>query len=340
MAIIDRVKWDASSDQLAWKFPSEELSTWTQLIVNETQEAFLVREGLYDGPFLAGRHTLSTENIPLIRTLIGLPFGGKTPFSAEIWFVNLTANLDVKWGTPDPMQIEDPKYGIIAPVRSFGQYGIKISNSKKFLQTIVGTFGAFDAEDIAKYLNGILITIAKSKIAQHVIGNQVSILDISQDLVSLSKDIEVEFTSRSEDYGISIRNFNIQSINTPSDDPSILSLKQALAKRAELGVLNFTYQQDRTFDVLKAAASNEGGQGAIMGIGLGANFAGAISAPLGGAMADLNNTNGQPTLNTSGKALAEVNLIETLREWKGLMDSGAITPEEYAEVKAKILKGL
>jgi membrane protease subunit (stomatin/prohibitin family) len=340
VAIIDRVKWDATPDQLVWKFPSEELSTWTQLIVNETQQAFLVREGIYDGPFLAGRHTLSTENIPLIRSLIGLPFGGKSPFSAEVWFVNLTAKLDVKWGTPDPLQIEDPKYGIIVPVRSFGQYGIKISDSKKFLHKIVGTTKTFDVDEISKYLNGMLITLAKSIIAEHLIAHKVSVLDISQDLAALSKTIEAQFSAQSAEYGVSIANFYVQSINVPADDPSVITLKNALAKRAELGVLNFTYQQDRTFDVLKAAASNEGNQGAIMGIGLGANVAGALAGPLGGAMADLNQQAGQPTLSTKGTNAEKSNPIELLKEWKSLLDAGAITAEEFTDVKAKILKGI
>jgi membrane protease subunit (stomatin/prohibitin family) len=340
VAIIDRVKWDATPDQLVWKFPSEELSTWTQLIVNETQQAFLVREGIYDGPFLAGRHTLSTENIPLIRSLIGLPFGGKSPFSAEVWFVNLTAKLDVKWGTPDPLQIEDPKYGIIVPVRSFGQYGIKISDSKKFLHKIVGTTKTFDVDEISKYLNGMLITLAKSIIAEHLIAHKVSVLDISQDLAALSKTIEAQFSAQSAEYGVSIANFYVQSINVPADDPSVITLKNALAKRAELGVLNFTYQQDRTFDVLKAAASNEGNQGAIMGIGLGANVAGALAGPLGGAMADLNQQAGHPTLSTKGTNAEKSNPIELLKEWKSLLDAGAITAEEFTDVKAKILKGI
>src|ERR1700676_3160425 len=99
MAKLDLVKWDAQSDaSVVWKCPSQELSTWTQLIVNESQEAFLVRGGVYEGPFGAGRHTLSTENVPVIRSLFGLPFGGRSPFTAEVWYVNKATNLNVKWG--------------------------------------------------------------------------------------------------------------------------------------------------------------------------------------------------------------------------------------------------
>ena len=75
MAVVDFVKWDGSAHLLAWKYPSQDLSTWTQLVVNESQEAFVVRAGVYDGSFGAGRHTLSTENLPLLRSVIGIPFG-------------------------------------------------------------------------------------------------------------------------------------------------------------------------------------------------------------------------------------------------------------------------
>ena len=96
MALVDIVKLDASDNQYAWKFPSKELATWTQLIVSESQEAVLMHGGQMEGPFAAGRHTLSTENIPIISGLMKLPFGGKSPFTAEVWFVNKSIPLNVK----------------------------------------------------------------------------------------------------------------------------------------------------------------------------------------------------------------------------------------------------
>ena len=145
MAIIDRIKWDGSPDILAWKFPSQDLSTWSQLIVNETQDAFLVSGGIYEGPFGPGQHQLTTENLPILRDLMGLVFGGQSPFSAEVWFVNKIISLDVKWGTPDPIQLKDPLYDLMIPVRAFGQYGVKVVDSKKFLLKLVGTLADFNS---------------------------------------------------------------------------------------------------------------------------------------------------------------------------------------------------
>ena len=99
MAVAKVVKYDGSPDIYAWKYPDTELGTWTQLIVNESRSHFVQRWTGIDW-FGPGRHTLETANIPLLSKLVNLPFKGKSPFTAEVWFVNKVNTLDVKWGTP------------------------------------------------------------------------------------------------------------------------------------------------------------------------------------------------------------------------------------------------
>ena len=91
MAIVSVVKYDGNPDVFAWKYPDSELGTWTQLIVNESQQAILFKGGQALDVFEAGRHTLSTNNIPFLETIINLPFGGQSPFSAEVWFGSSTS---------------------------------------------------------------------------------------------------------------------------------------------------------------------------------------------------------------------------------------------------------
>lgn len=287
MAVIDLVKWDGNPSILAWKFPSQELSTWTQLIVNESQEAYLVKGGVYQGPFGAGRHTLSTENIPLLRTLIGIPFGGKSPFTAEVWYVNRASNLDVKWGTPDPIQLQDPKYQLMVPVRAFGQYGIRIIDAKKFLLKLVGTLPSFDVATLSDYFKGVFTTKIKSGIANVIIKNGVSVLEISTQLEILSDMLKESLAPAMEEYGVGLAQFNIHSINVPEDDSAVITLKAALAKRTEMGLLGFNYQQERSFDVLQTAAGNEGTAGNIMGAGMGMGMGMAIGGSMGGAFAQV-----------------------------------------------------
>ena len=223
MAIVDRVKWDGSPDVLAYKYPSTELSTWTQLIVNESQEAFLVRGGVYEGPFGAGRHTLSTENIPILRAVIGLPFGGESPFSAEVWFVNKLVNLDITWGTPDPIQLEDPKYHVMLPVRAFGQYGIEVIEPKRFLLKLVGTLPDFTAEKLSEYFRGVFITRIKTEIANSILTLGTSILEISTKLDVISNTLKISLNKELEEYGVRLKQFNIHSINVPESDPAVIS---------------------------------------------------------------------------------------------------------------------
>jgi membrane protease subunit (stomatin/prohibitin family) len=290
MPVIDLVKWNGNPNILAWKFPyanDEELSTWTQLIVNETQEAFLVKEGIYQGPFGAGRHTLSTENIPLLRKLIGIPFGGKSPFTAEVWFVNKTTNLDIKWGTPDPIQLQDPKYQIMVPVRAFGQFGILIADAKKFLLKLVGTSKGFDSTTLTDYFRGVFITKIKTEIANAIIKNGKSVLEISTDLELLSDSLRELLSNDMDEYGLSLSQFNIHSINVPEEDPAVISLKAALAKKAEMGIIGFNYQQERSFNVLEAAAGNEGTSGNVMGAGIGMGMGFAMGGPMGNSLSQI-----------------------------------------------------
>jgi membrane protease subunit (stomatin/prohibitin family) len=336
VAIIDRIKWDdADATKIAWKFPSDELSTWTQLIVNESQEAYLVHEGVYEGPFCAGRHTLSTENIPLLRGLIGLPFGGRSPFSAEVWFVNKTFNLDIKWGTPDPIQLQDPVYQTMIPIRSFGQYGIRIIDSKKFLIKLVGSVTNFDANTLSEYFRGIFITKIKTQIANTIITNGISVLQISTHLEVLSKMLHEALDDEIEAFGVSLVQFNIHSINVPEDDPAVILLKAALAKRAEMGILGYDYQKERSFDVMEAAAGNTGVASGLIGAGLGLGVGAAMSGPINNAFASIM-PNLQPEEKITKTPVDEK--IKILKELAELRTSGILTEEEFASEKRKLLE--
>ena len=122
MAIIDVVRFDGlkSRDWLIYKYYSEELVLGTQLIVQEGQVALFVKGGAIADIFFPGTYTLSTNNLPILKSLVNLPFGGKTPFSAEVYFVNTAVKLDVNWGTTDPIQLIDPKYFVKLRIRAFG----------------------------------------------------------------------------------------------------------------------------------------------------------------------------------------------------------------------------
>lgn len=337
MAIIDRVKWDGSPDVLAWKYPSQDLSTLTQLIVNESQEAFVVKDGVIDGPFGAGRHTLSTENIPLLRKLIGLPFGGKSPFTAEVWFVNKVIKLDIQWGTPDPIQLQDPKFGIMVPVRAFGQYGIRIENAKTFLLKFVGTLPSFDTNTLSAYFRGAFTTRIKTAIASAIIDSGLSILEVSTQLETLSAALQAALAADIAQFGVALSQFNLQSINVPETDSAVQKLKAALARRAEMNIVGFDYQQERSFDVLQAAARNEGGAGPMLGAGMGTGMGVAIGAAVGGTfgqMASHIQTAPAAPAATPANHGARIQLLKDLGE---LRAQNVLSDAEFESEKKRIL---
>lgn len=292
MAIVEVVKYNGTPDVFAWKYPSEELGTWTQLIVNESQEAVLFKGGMALDVFGSGRHTLSTANIPLLNNIINLPFGGRSPFTAEVWYINKVYSLDIKWGTATPIQLQDPKYGVFVPVRSFGQFGIKIGDAKKFLVKLVGTLSIFDKDNLVKYFRGLYLTKVKDAISSYLVNKKISILEINAYLEELSDYLEERIKPTLDEYGIGLVNFYVNDINVPEDDPGVMKLKDALAKRAEMDIIGYNYQQERSFDTLEGAATNPGTaanlMGAGLGLGMGVGLGGAVGTQFGGLAKQIN----------------------------------------------------
>ena len=184
MSAISILKWDPAPRVLAFRYPNCELNYKSQLIVTESQEAVLVKEGLFYGPILPGRHTLETKNFPFLTKLVSkLSTSGASPYVAEVWFLQKSVPLDIKWGTSDPILIEDPKYHIALPVRAFGQYGIRIVDSCRFLAMLMGRLPAFTEKTIAGYFKGVVITRAKTAIANIMAESHCSLLNIGTKLM-------------------------------------------------------------------------------------------------------------------------------------------------------------
>jgi membrane protease subunit (stomatin/prohibitin family) len=311
LAIIDVVKWDgqgvlAQDDELlAWKFPSSELSTWTQLIVNESQEALLFRGGSMDGPFGPGRHVLKTENLPVLGALLKLPFG-RSPFTAEVWYTNRVIPLNVKWGTPDPIRLQDPVYNIIIPVVARGQYAVQIEHSRKFIVKLVGTMREFDRDKLRDYLRGMILTTSKTIIAKEIVKNKTSLLEIAAHLTDLSAAIQAALTDQLAEFGLNLVNFLVDHIDVVEDDRSVEQLRESLAKRADMNIRGYNYQQERSLNAIEGAAgytlghaeqsavdwngannyqndrlpSGGGGAGGIVGLGVGLG----VGVPMGAMM--------------------------------------------------------
>lgn len=318
MALIDVIKYDGNPNIFAWKYPNDRLNTSTQLIVSETQEAILFKGGQALDVFGAGRHTLTTKNIPILSKLINLPFSGNSPFTAEVWFVNKINSLNIKWGTPTAISLFDPFLMVDVKVRSFGQFGIKIDNSKKFLEKLVGTLPIFNADNITEYFKGEYLKKYSSMVSSYFTQRNIGILQINTYLDDLSEYIKSSMAEFMLDFGISLINFSVNNISADEKDESYKKVKEAMAGAAKLRwsetakadmeayntravgtakadvmgyeqeKANYTYQQKRSFDVMESAASNESGtHNEFMGMGMGLAMGNKMGAVVGTQMGNM-----------------------------------------------------
>jgi membrane protease subunit (stomatin/prohibitin family) len=223
----------------------------------------------------------------LLNKIVNLPFGGRSPFAAEVWYVNRVMSLDVKWGTKDPLQVIDPKFAVAVPVRSFGQLGVQIADSRKFLVKLVGTLDLFDKNRLKEYFRSILLTYVKDLIAKYLVLRQTSILEIGANLLDISNYLKEQIGPIFDEYGIRVAQFAVESINVPEDDPIYQKLRTALVERAEMQIKGYTYQQQRTFDTLEAAARNEGAGSGMLGAGMGLGMGLGVGPAIGGAFAQM-----------------------------------------------------
>lgn len=292
MAMFDVVKYQVDDKEFCYKFPSDDLRIGSQLVVYTAQTAFFVKGGKICDEFSAGTYTIKSENLPLLNKLVNLPFGKQSPFKAEVWFINQITKLDIKWGTPQPVYIEDPRYKVIVPIRAFGQYGFRIVNPRLFLETLIGNMTAFSAEKIEQYFKGKVLAQLTSLISGKISSDNVSVLDINAHLANMSAYCDTALNATFNKYGIEVLEFSIMSVNIPSDDPSLVKLRQAKDMAARLAIAGKdTYQMERSFDVLQQAAANEGvgGQFISMGTGLGAGI--GVGTTIGQVASQMINTN-------------------------------------------------
>lgn len=281
MAFIDVVEWQpASNDIFAWKFPEENLSTKTQLIVRESQEAVFFSKGQIMGKFGPGKHSLSTENIPLLRSLFGIPFGGNNPFKAEVWFVNKAAPLTIDWKTTS-MRIMDPDYGQMIPIVSQGRYGLKVMDAEKFLVQLVGTLTSFTSRDLSEHFKGPMITKTNSVINSFMQANRIGINQIGAHLDELSKFIEQPLKEFWEQYGFLLPNFYITSVDVDTSTSDGKKIAEALSDRSAQAIAGYTWQQKQSFEMSNNAINQSSGSGmsGLMGVAM---MTGAFSNNGGG----------------------------------------------------------
>lgn len=316
------IKYEGDNSTFIWKSPIEDFNTGSQLIVHESQEAIFFLNGQALDLFGAGRHTIETQNIPLIRKLLNKPTNDKTPYHCEIYFINKAEHMAIKWGTDSQVQYMEPTYKFPLKIGASGEMTLRVEDSRKLLVKIVGTEKFLGQEKLTSMFRAFLMARIKPYLAQTMQNSEFGIFEVDSQMKELSESLHNQLSPDFMDYGLSLERFFVTTIVKPDGDKAYESFKdihvrqyadvanaelrqkvgiideqtsaqrmviesQAIAqKRAQEG---YTYQNERGFDVAEKVAQNEGaGNFASAGIGLGmmGGVAGGMGATVAGMATD------------------------------------------------------
>jgi membrane protease subunit (stomatin/prohibitin family) len=265
--LIDIVEWvDDSQHTLVFRFPryQNEIKNGAQLVVRPGQAAIFVDQGEIADVFEPGRYELDTENLPLLSSLRGWKHGFNSPFKCEVYFVSTRQITDLKWGTPNPIMLRDADFGPIR-IRAFGTYALRAIDPKILLKELVGTSGAFEAEEVGELLRSIIVEAFSTLLGQA----KIAALDLAANYRDLSEQLRGLVRERIDDeYGLDVPALFIVNVSFPPE------VEKALDSRTSMGVIGDVgrYQQFQLGNALLAAAQNPGG-GAGQALGLGVGFA-------------------------------------------------------------------
>ncbi len=326
--IAQVIKYEGDNETFIWKHPIEDFYSGTQLIVHESQEAVFFMNGQALDSFGAGRYTLETQNMPLVSKFFNRVTGDTTPFHCEVYFINKTEQMAIKWGTDTKMEYVEPTYGFPIQIGACGEMNLRIEDGRKLLIKVIGTESGITQTGLIQKFRAFLMTKVKPYIVTLIRENKLNIFQIDEQLQAMSEALHDALKQDFMDYGVSLERFFLTTIMKPETDPNYRKFKElhfrqyadiAEAKlRQQVGIIDqqteaqkmvieaqglaqkrsiegYTYQQERQFDVAESFANNEGvGQFTNMGVGLG--MIGAVgnavgekaSGLIGGALAPEN----------------------------------------------------
>lgn len=273
--LLKSIEWlDDNKDVLVYRYPmnGKKIMMGSKLTVRESQVAIFVNNGKIADVFEPGIYKLSTSNLPFLTSLLSLPYGFKSPFTSEIYFVSTKQFTNQKWGTSNPIAMRDKEFGTVR-IRGYGSYSFRVDEPTTFLKELFGTNSSFTTEDIASYLRSLMVTCVSDTIAS----SKLSAIDLAANLEEFGDAVLNKGTTKLKKLGLRLVNFNLENISFPEE------IEKAIDTRASMGVLQDqmdTFMKYQTANALRDAASNNGGNMATAGLQIGAGVA------LSGAMSE------------------------------------------------------
>ena len=233
MAISELIKYEGDNSTFIWKYPSEDFNNMTQLIVHESQEAIFFANGQAADTFGPGRYKLDSENIPLLTKLANL-VTGVSVFHCEVYFINKTVQMSVKWGTDSYVRFVEPTLGVPVELGASGEMNLAVSDGRKLLIKLIGTMkgiawddeGAGFTKSLQKSFRPLISTAVKSNLSSAIKQRNIDIVEVDEHLMELSEELRESIRPGFEEYGLTIPQFYLTNIVLPEHDPSFKRLRE------------------------------------------------------------------------------------------------------------------
>lgn len=238
---VSVIKYEGDNSTFIWKHPIEDFNLGSQLIVHESQEAVFFLGGQALDTFGPGRHSLETENLPILKKAYNLPTGKQSPFHAEVYFINKTVQMALKWGTDSRVRFIEPNTGIPLDLGASGEMNLQVENGRKLLLKLVGTTGGLSRSQILSagegswnstlkgYFRPMVMTTVKTHLASTIKAEKLNILEIDEQLEALSSALRQKISAGFEEYGLTVPQFYVTNVSLPEDDKNFKQIRELMA---------------------------------------------------------------------------------------------------------------
>jgi excisionase family DNA binding protein len=232
--LIDVIEWtDDSRDTLSYRFPDDDkaIKNGAQLIVRESQVVQFVYLGEFGDTFPPGKHSLTTDNIPVLTKLKSWKYGFNSPFKADVYYVTTRLFTGNKWGTANPVMMRDDDLGIVR-ARAFGTFDFKIVEPKLFLREVAGSDHNFRLDEFADTMRSRIVSVFSEALAEA----KIPVLDVAMRYSELGEALLPLINPAVKGkYGLEIATFVVENVSVP---PEVEAAMDKRASMAAVGNLN------------------------------------------------------------------------------------------------------